>query len=94
MRSVFVLVMIAGAMGTAWVAASALRNTPAIDRDFMTAGIPAPQSPSRTVPPGRISAPSSVLTRNVLVIVLAPEVHRPLQSGIVACVCLVPPFAC
>ena len=50
MRSVFVLVMIAGAMGTAWVAASALRNTPAIDRDFMTAGIPAPQSPSRTVP--------------------------------------------
>ncbi|MGC4026808.1 MAG: hypothetical protein QM744_17720 [Mesorhizobium sp.] len=48
MRSVFVLVLIAGAMGVAWMAASALQNTPEIDRNFTTASIPVPQPVTRS----------------------------------------------
>ncbi|MCO5064915.1 MAG: hypothetical protein M9924_10950 [Rhizobiaceae bacterium] len=40
MRSAFIVVLIAGAMSVAWVAATALRNTQEIDRSFTTAGIP------------------------------------------------------
>lgn len=47
MRSAFVLVLIAGAMGVAWMAASALHNAPAIDQGFTTASIPAPRLATR-----------------------------------------------
>lgn len=47
MRSVFLLALIAGAMGVAWMAASALHNVPALDRSFTTASIPAPQPVAR-----------------------------------------------
>jgi hypothetical protein len=42
MRSVFVMVLIAGAMSVAWMAASALQNAPTVDRSLKTASIPAP----------------------------------------------------
>ena len=58
MRSVFVLVLMAGAMGVAWLAAGALRDTE-IDRGLTTSSIAAPP----TVPARHFSYASYVPER-------------------------------